>query len=309
MLNLNNPLYRVHDSSKIQKYMVCERLYFFKYVLGLNSENPIHNLIFGSCFHLAKEVLFLNGYSKESIDKAMDAFLLEYRKTYSEDTDDLFKGKFPGNVEKALLEYTLQFQTDTFETLFTEVAMSVPIGHDRIIYGKLDAVLKDGEKIFSLETKTSGALWAWWADQWLLKFQIDTYSHFLYSYFDPKQVEGIIIDGTIFRKNDIENLRVNCKRSFERISAWLWEANRHFDNLERDFEALANTKEDDLFMPAFPRRTECCIQYNRMCEFQDICAAWHNPLQHLNEVPSGYKIEHWDPRKEDAKVSLTTVGK
>jgi len=32
--------------------------------------------------------------------------------------------------------------------------------------------------------------------------------------------------------------------------------------------------------------------------------AWPNPLQRCDEPPLGFKVEYWDPRKEDARHEM-----
>lgn len=298
-------LHNVQDSTKLQCYLTCERLYFFTHILGFRPERPIHNLVFGSSYHKAKDVIFSEGYSLESIYKGYRAFLLEYRKDFSEDTDDDFSGKFPANVEKALLEYVKQYaEYDDFEVLHTEIAITVPIAGNRVIYGKMDAIMKDSRGYFSMETKTAGAMWSYTQEQWLMKFQIDAYSHFLYCYFNPKDVYGVIVDTTVFRKGGNEHIRIPVPKSPERLETWLWEANTIFDDLERDFDRMNDGKESDIYMRAFRRRTESCIQYNRICPMHDFCHAWNNPISRLDQIPMGYKVEHWDPRRGDIKVKL-----
>ncbi|KKN73979.1 hypothetical protein LCGC14_0395450 [marine sediment metagenome] len=303
--------HHIQDSTKLQKYLTCERQYFFEYVLGFRPERPIHNLVFGSSWHKAKDVLFSEGYSIKSIDKAYQAFLLEYRVDFSEDTDDDYKGKFPANAERALVEYVKQYaEYDDFKVLHTEIAITVPIGRNRVIYGKMDAIMQDNRGYFSLETKTAGAVWSYTQEQWLMKFQIDAYTHFLYCYFDPKDVYGVIVDTTIFKKQDKagrsqnEHVRIPVPKTPERLETWLWEANTIFSRLEEDFDKMNDGKESDIYMKCFPRRTESCIQYNRICPMHDFCHAWNNPLSRVGEVPMGYKVEHWDPRKKDVKVKL-----
>lgn len=304
--------HHVQDSTKLQCYMTCERKYFFEYVLGLRPERPIHNLVFGSSWHKAKEVLFSQGYSIESIDKAYEAFLLEYRKDFSEDTDDDYKGKFPANVERALMEYVKQYAAqDDFKVLHTEIAITVPISKNRVIYGKMDTIIGEYlQQIASLETKTAGALWSYTQEQWLMKFQIDAYTHFLYCYYDPKDVYGVIVDTTVFKKQDRKgvsqnsHIRIPVPKSPERLETWLWEANTIFNRLEDDFDRMNDGKESDIYMKCFPRRTESCIQYNKICPMHDFCHAWNNPLSRIGEIPMGYKVDHWDPRRGDVKVKL-----
>ena len=295
----------VQDASKMQEYMTCERLYFFRYVLGYTSEEPIHNLVFGSAWHLAKRVLLTNRpWTAEIIEAAYQAFLTEYRKTYHEATDlDLIKN--PARARLGLYSYAEQYADDDYKNLITEKGIVVPISDKWKLYGKMDSILQDDLRgIYSLEHKTAGRLYSYWADSWKLKFQVNLYHFFLYAYFPPEQVGGIVIDGTVFRKNEVEHVRVPVKKSPEAMEAFLFQATTLFQSLEDDFDRLSHSKPEDVVLKAFPRRTENCVKYNRLCPCFDICQAWENPLQHLDSIPAGYKVEHWDPRKEDAEVTI-----
>ncbi len=302
--------HNVQDSTKLQTYMKCHRQYFFEYVLGYTSEYPVHNLVFGSSWHKAKEVLLLSGYSADAVELAMQEFLKEYRKDFSEATDLDYKSKNPGNAELALLQYCKEFQRDEFEVKHTEIGITVLIGYsekykqDRTLYGKMDSICHDYRGLFSLEHKTAGAAWSYTMDNWNIKFQTSAYLHFMMSYYPPDEVYGIIIDETIFRKEN-ENNRIVVEKSLPFMESWLYEANKVYEELEDDFYALHNlTSDKDVVMKAFRRNTESCVQYNRICPMYEACVSWNNPLQHLDTMPAGYKVQHWDPRREDIKVKL-----
>lgn len=307
----------VQDSTKIQDYLTCERLYFYKYVLGYRNQDPIHDLEFGKAYHLAKEVLFSEGYSQASVDKGMKAFLKEYRKHFSEETDMDFHPKSPGNAELSLMEYILEYQDDQFKVKHTEIGITFLLPKGRVMYGKMDSIIEDEMKgMVSMDTKTSKAHWRYLEDSYQQKFQMLAYTFFLYSYYDPKDVYGVIIDQVILLKNGNSHFRIPVRPSltndktkiFNTLEAWLWEADSTLDNLERDFDRLSDCKEEDIIMKAFPRRTESCVKYNRICPLFDYCNINHNPLKKLDRIPSGYKIEYWDPRKEEVKVKLEVGG-
>lgn len=298
--------FRVMDSTKIQTYMTCPRKYFFEYILGYRPEDKNHNLVFGGAWHKAKDVIFTKGYSVESVEEAVEAFIKEYREHFTEETDLDFHPKSPGNAEIALYEYVKQYaEFDRFKVLHTEVGIAVPIAEDRVLYGKMDAINHDDLRgYFSLETKTAGAHWSYWDDQWLQKFQISAYAHFLYCHYPPEEVYGVIIDGSIFKKKENEHVRVPVPLTIEWLESWLWEANQWFDLVERDFKRLSMCQEGDAVMKAFPRNTESCVKYNRMCPLFDVCHARRNPTRDWDAIPAGLMIEHWDPRKEEVKTRM-----
>lgn len=304
------PTWAVQDASKIQGYMSCPRRYFYEYVLGWRSEIPNIHFEFGTAWHLAMEVLLREGYSEEAYIKAFREFLTHYRKSFDETWDEGNAPKNPGNALRALPMYGETYQDDNFDVLHIEVAGSVAIGPNRHIHFKTDTICHGAEGYFSLEHKTSARGFTMnWASQWTQKMQVGTYNHVLYSLYEPEQVYGVKINGAFFsnppktKKNgdpysgarDNTFKRVPVRRNLASMNAWLWEVNQWIDKIERDFQTLAETSENDIMMTAFPRNTERCTDYG-VCPFIDRCSHWHNPLQHIDEIPIGYKEEHWDPR-------------
>lgn len=300
--------FSVQDSTKIQDYETCPRLYFFRYVLGFRPDYPIHDLEFGIAWHLAKEVLYTDGYSEESVKKGMIKFEEYYRQFYPEIGDMDHFPKSPGNAELALMQHCIEFQNDNFEVLHTEVGATFLLSKGRIMYGKLDTIIRDlnmpKQQIKSIDSKTQGAHWSYLEDSYLQKFQSLAYTYFLYSYFEPSEVYGLVIESTIFKKTENELLRIPIQVNIDRLESWLWEAETIFDNIERDFDRLSSCKESDVIMKSFPRRTESCVKYNKICPLFQVCHAKNNPLQNINLIPAGFKIEHWDPRTQPTNVKL-----
>jgi len=68
-------------------------------------------------------------------------------------------------------------------------------------------------------------------------------------------------------------------------------------------ERLASCKDSDEIMMAFPRRTENCTKYFRICPYHDFCLTWSNPLQHCFEPPIGFEIDFWNPSTREETAS------
>lgn len=296
----NLDTFKVQDPTKLKCYIMCARDYFFRYVLGLHSEYRNHHLDFGIAWHRLQEQLLLLGYNETGMVAAYAAFEDYYRQYYSEETDMDYHPKSPANAYLGLLEYVKEYHNkDNFETLYTEVAISVPIGVDRVIYGKMDHIGQSKLGIFSLEHKTGSKQFSWWDNQWTNSIQVLTYTHFLCSWFDPDKVVGLIVNGSFFYEASVKHHRVKCLKNVVHLEGWLWEVNQLYDRLEADFSRLDKATADDIYLKAFQRNTESCIRYMKPCSYFDICHAWENPLQHMESLPVGMKVEHWDPRKEE----------
>jgi len=296
--------YDVLDSTKAQTYMSCPRLFFFQYILGFRPDRPIHALEFGKAWHLAKEVLFDEGYSEASVKKGMELFMGSYRQNFGEDTDMDFHPKSPGNAELALHNYIIDFKDDEFEVLATEIGCTFLLNKGRVMHGKMDSIVRDPLRgILSIDSKSAGAHWGYLEDSFQQKFQMLAYTYFLHSYYEER-IGGVMIDACIFKKSGNEQFRIPIEATLNHIEDWVFQADLLFDALEEDWNRLSKVKESDTIMKAFPKCTESCVKYNRICPMFEICNSWHNPLQKLDRIPSGMKVEFWDPRKEDVKTTM-----
>jgi hypothetical protein len=297
-----NHTWNIHDSSKIQCFMECPRKYFYRYMLGWEGSKPNIHLIFGEAWHRSMEHLLLNGYDSASIQGAYEVFMEYYRQHYDESTDLQMSPKSPLSVLPALIGYTNQWVGDDFEVLHTEVAGTVPIGENRFVNWRIDAVVKGPEGVFCLEHKTGSRLMKAWSDQWFLSMQVGTYSHVLYCLYDKEDVYGVKVNGTIFRKRDTEFIRVPIRKSLAAMKIWLHTVNHYMDMLKWNFETLAESSDKDDLLQAFPMNTTACTKYGT-CQYFDFCTTWNNPLQKLDRVPLGFEEKWWNPadREEGAK--------
>lgn len=297
----------IYDSSKVQAYMECPRKYFYRYVLGWETEDTSKDLVFGEAWHRVMETLLIEGYNNQAVKKAYERFIAYYRQHFTELQDANNYPKSPASVVPALVEYMSKYRTvDKFEVLYTEIAGTVAISDKRTIHFRLDSIVKGDEGIFSLEHKTGSRLGQTWIDQWTMKIQVGTYTHVLYSLYDPKDVYGIKINGVIFRKKGNAYIRVPIRKSVDMMNVWLWNINHFIDLIEWNMNEMMETTEDEVIMPAFPINSESCTKWGRPCEYLDFCSVWANPLQHCDEPPTGLIIRYWDPseREEDSDTVM-----
>jgi hypothetical protein len=294
----------IQDSSKIQNFMDCQRSYFYRYILGWQSEYPNNHLVFGEAIHLALEYLLLNDYSTNSIAKAMDLFLLKYREYFDEGTDELFSPKTPARVVDLLIEYCEKYKNDKhdFDVLYTEVAGTVSLSEDRAIAFRQDAICRGEEGIFSLEHKTKGgSIDSRWQNQWYLKTQIGAYTHVLNCLYPDENIYGVKINGLGILKTKFSFERIPVVKTNKSMKVWLWNTLYWLDQIYWNIDLLLNNcKESDSVMMAFPLNSESCNKYFG-CVYKDFCHAWANPLRRIDEVPPGFKIEYWNPLEKEAR--------
>lgn len=302
MMN-SHPTWKVHDSSKVQEYATCPRKYFFRYVLGWESDLPNKHLVHGEGWHRAMESL-LQG---EGVRTAFERYESYYRQFFSSDRDEANTPKNPAYTLLALTEYEAHYNpTQEFaKVLHTEVSGQAGIGDGRSLHFRLDAVVEDDKgKIVALEHKTSGYLSETWAAQWPLKIQTGTYTHALNCIFEADRLFGVIISGTFFKKSGPNFLRQPVRFSMRAMNRWMQNVHHWFDLIEWDFQLLEAQHEEDDFFSCFHQNTESCIKYNTVCPFYDFCMGEINPLRYASgPVPAGFRINYWDPRERDAQAN------
>lgn len=307
MILNTNKTWKIIDSSKLKDHLRCQRFYFYCHVLGWKPEFPSNHLIFGTAWHLPMEHLLLNGYDLDSVNDGYSLFETSYRQHLGPDTDEMFGAKTPLNAFLALSEYADEYKDDLdiHKVKYTEIAGSASIGHNRDLYYRMDSILENRNNglISSLEHKTGSRTWQW-EDQWPLSLQIGTYTHVLHCLYDRKKVEGVRMNATFFikrKKFKAEFMRPLIQKSLGGMNVWFNVVNYRFDLIEHSMEILDKESEDHEIMNSFPLNPEGCIKYGRICEYHDFCTAWPNPLKRCDEPPLGFKIEFWDPTKQEAK--------
>jgi len=317
----------VDDSTKLQTFKVCQRKYFLEYVLGWRPEEPNVHLVFGQAWHEAMEILALSlkfgdGYTNDVVEAAWGRLTEVYREQFPPYMDEVNAPKNPGNALIALTEYSEQYKHDDFDVLYTEVAGTAPLKIEdgevtRKIHFKVDTIIDDEDGFWSLEHKTSSRKSQSWIDQWSLKTQVGTYTHALYCLLNPRDVQGLKINGAFLRKqtksgkgNDFA--RYPIRKSKADMQDWLWTTNHWIDQVDWNFQQLARVSPEDDLLMAFPKNTESCTKYGT-CKYFHICTAWQNPLQHLDHPPVGFHVDRWDPREKEDEATFvakaTAAGK
>lgn len=313
--------WEVTDSTKLQCYKDCPRMYFYQYVLGWRRSTPNNHLQYGKAIHIAMEHLLLNGYDNDSLLEAFSLFNQEYRKVFGEETDDLFTPKTPDRTIQMLAEYCNLYKDDfnKYEVVMLdsnpmiEISGIVSVDGYYNLYFKMDSILrrlKDG-KIFSLEHKTKGGPFN---RQWRMDFplgtQVGTYTHALYCLFDPAEVLGVTINGLALKKTKtpmFEFERLPIWKTPSQMQTWQCHTVRWLAQLEYDFNQLVQAQEGDDVLVAFPMNERSCTKYFG-CPYHDFCLAWPNPLQRAWEPPIGFDVDFWDPRAEDKPGRTFNLG-
>lgn len=300
-----HPTWEILDSSKLQDYLTCPRLFFFRYVLGWDGEELNNHLIFGEAWHAAQEVLLLQGYTEDGILAAYRAFEDVYRRDLPEATDAALYPKTPARALDALINYVMFWREADMKQvpLHTEIAGTVPIMDGVLLHFRMDSIIQKDGLIFSREHKTGSRLDRAWQGQWTLKVQVGTYTHVLYCLYPPDEVDGVVINGAIFNKTKTQFVRIPIRKDPRAMQTWWWNVKDWTKRLLIDYERLHSCSRNDQTLMAFTMNTESCTKYFG-CPFMDYCSAWPNPLQYTESPPVGFTTRWWDPSARPAKVVL-----
>lgn len=293
-----NPIWNVLDSSKIEEYMTCPRRFFYRYILGWRPAVKSYHLVFGSAWHALMEHLLITGY--RDVPGAIKEFEKVYWTEINEQEDKENAPKNLANAIKGAISYAQKYNIEDAgcKVLYTEVAGSVPLTSEWSIHFKMDSILEDTNgMIFSLEHKTASSFSRQFVDKWTLAVQPNAYNHVLYSLFPEESVWGVKINGAAFFKSkDPDFIRVPVRRSIQMLDSWYANIIEWVGSYYDDLNALsvANTETNSLH--CFRQNTTSCTDYFG-CSYYPFCISWSNPLRYIDNVPVGFIVEHWDPRK------------
>ena len=308
-MNLDfNPIWNIYDSTKIQEYLDCPRMFFYKRILGWKRDMVIANdLQFGKAWHKAMEVIYQEGFDDASVLKAYnEGFLPCYREVFGPETDDLFTPKTPEIASRALVSYVMdpanRHDHDLFDVIKTEIAGIVPLSEDIEIVYKMDALMrrKDNGKYFCMEHKSKkNSFNRMWTDQWDQSVQVGNYNHALNMLIGYEETDGVVVNGAAFLKTKEDFTRIEVHKDKVMMQEHLWMVIDHISRMKLDLEILLDgASPDDNIMRCFAKNPQACTKYWG-CEMAPFCAAWPNPLKRIEEPPPGYVIEHWDPLAEE----------
>ena len=312
----------IQDASKLQLMMRCPRRYFYRYVLGWSYDIPNIHLIFGSAWHEAMAHLLLNGYSNAEVLVAYEKFLTYYRQYFSEEDDEIYHPKTPKRALLALIAYANHYAGDEFEVVehdgkkMVEIAGQISLTDDLELSFKMDSILRTSNGIISREHKTASSLWNW-DEQWYLSPQVGTYHYVLDSLYPEDSVAGIQMNAVAFKrtKDNVKRDQLDPSRhfDFQRVNIFktndqmqLWYNNTIWwmQFIQLQFDSLAECSDSDDLLYCFPQNPTDCSSYGQTCPYSDFCRFWKNPLQNLDRMPIGMKVEFWNPLKQESQVKL-----
>ena len=317
---------RLYSNNGISTWRKCARLYYFTHVRFWKPIGPKLDLVFGSSWHAAMDVIWAGAKTpdKESpalIDRAYDAFTetwtelgLPHPDEISPDDLDFFTPKTPQIAHEMLYEYWDArqhiFKDPSFELIDIERPFAVPLDpNDETLWyiGKLDKIFRFrnqvviGEHKSTRSYKKDGPFRSEYVDGFDPNSQVDGYLFAQHDMFSgTNKIGGVWIDAALAHKSVHDGFMfIPIEKKIEHLDAWLWETHYYIDQLEGNLEVLEErSAADTSYMAAFPKNTDSCGNFGG-CPYRDICRAFPHPGK-IEEPPPGFKYDRhtsWDEVK------------
>lgn len=321
---------RFYDNTRVQEFRRCPRKFYFRHVRDWEPTGFAPALVFGSSWHAAMDVVwkaFDDGErDKEAIvTHAYEEFVREWvdqggthpTEMYPEEANDILP-RHPSVGKEMLYEYVdarWTFFTDpAFKLIDIERAFAVPLDpkDETLFYvGRFDKVFSIGDDIYIGEHKTTSmysraaTFRPTFIDMFSPNSQVDGYAYAAHMLYGDK-VKAVWIDGALVHKKIHDGFKfIPVERKFSQLDAWLWETREWIRQMEGNWSIVNDGLADHAYMPAFPKNTNSCQDYNKNCAYASLCKMFPNP--HKQGCPAGFVENHWSPfdQLELDKIGLT----
>lgn len=310
----------LYDNTRVSCHRNCPRRFYWRHVRHLAPGLTKPALAFGSCWHTAMDAVWKVGTENNLMPDDIvanfgyAAFCEQWETEYeypmyenmSPDQRIEFGFRHDDTAFHMLHNYVVNRRSfmNRMKLIEIEQPFAVPIDPDdpNLFYvGRLDKVVEWEGRIWVIEHKTTssyrknGYFSPTWVDSFSPNSQVDGYLHALHMLYGDK-AKGVLIDGALVHKTVHEGFTfIPIERAMNQLDAWLWEVLYQIRVIQNDLKHYENFA-DAPFLPAFPKNTNSCIEFNSQCSYMDLCKFLPNPSARM-EVPQGFREEKWEPFK------------
>jgi len=239
---------RMYNSSCLNSYMGCPRLFYYEWIRKLKPKEVDPNMNFGSVWHEA----MLEWYKTNDKEKALKVF--GQLPTGINATDH--KTKEWG--ESIFKQYVLRYPNEPSKTLHLEKVFRIAIG-DRLFGGRIDRIEEWGEHIYVDDHKTTSRLGASFFVKFRPNVQIDGYCCACREIVG--RCNGAIINGI--------STAMKPKDRFQRFPSSRTDA--EMDQFRKVFTDWTDDIERDVEKNYFPMKTNYCSYWGKKCKFWELC--------------------------------------
>ena len=308
----SSPPPQYFDNSRLTAFMACPRSYFFRHVKHWGSVSTPIYFTFGSAWHKAMDVIWVNAdkFNQEDLlNMAHYAFNQVWDFEVEEDyIPDIREIRNPGLAREMLFEYLAMRHTQiaAYDVLEVEKAFIVPIieGTDIFYIGRIDKVFTERAGFYFAEHKTTtsykkdGGFQTSFIESFAPNNQIDGYIYQGKVAYGDK-FKGVNIDAALVHKSVHVFKTIPISRLEQITEGWIWETqywiNEIIDNLQF-YNNLLESGDEPVYMPAFPKKTSSCMSYQgyTTCAYHSLCRFQsENPT--FMECPDNFKVDEWKP--------------
>lgn len=308
---------RLYDNTRLSDFKRCPRLFYYRHVRNWRRDGTRVALAFGSAWHSAMEVVWAmlianERPNNEVAEVAMTAFIDTWTREGMPAPADIdyeqeqeLSPRTPGNALEMIHAYietrSPQLRSGELELISVERPFAVPLDpNDPTLFyvGKIDKIVRTKSKWRAIEHKTTTAyskgskFRGSFVDSFSPNSQVDGYLYALHM-LSPGAVDGVWVDAALVHKTEQGFKFIPIDRQLEQLDSWLWETRSWIDQVEANKARLEETGTQDRYMPAFPKNTNSCHDFNTSCSYLDLCKAWSNPVG--KPLPPGFVEDKWDP--------------
>jgi len=260
----------VSGNSYLSVFLTCRKKFKWKDILGLQPNTLDKNQETGSAAHIGLAEWHENHIPKVALDKAK-AYLESVNMSQEWDI-----------TEAILKAYFNKFKNSQLQLVIPEFETSIKIGSWTYTM-KIDGIAILDKHFYLLEHKTSGL----GSSLFFRKFQIDRqitgYMLGAQQACPDKEIIGVFVNGLFKPKRNKGGLgqvpepeRELFLRTEEQFKVFKEDTEAIFTEIENCKLAL------DRGLDWFYQNTEACVNFNRVCEYMELCK--YGPLPELIEA-------------------------
>jgi hypothetical protein len=254
---------------------------------------------------------------EDLVTRAMQAFQAEWTshgfpglEEMETDTYRQLSPRTPTTAMEMLYAYTderkVYLTTGDIELLSVERPFVVPLdpSNPRMFYcGRFDKLIRREGRVHGIEHKTTtayrknGPFRQSFTESFSPNSQIDGYlfaGHSLYG----REFKSIMVDAALVHASETGFRFLPIERHLAQLDAWLWETRYWINQIQANQRALTRHGLDHQYLAAFPKQTGACISFEQTCAYLDLCKARSDPTSYRDDIPLGYRSEHWEPFEE-----------
>ena len=300
--------------------MECPRKFLFQYIFHFRGGKNIH-LVFGSCWHYGKEVVYQHIQAGEKLtiksatQLAVSAFnklwLIEGAKAFP--NEDLIFPKSPGHAANVYYKYWTRYleEDQKHQILAVESPFALDLSQHTPglpnYIGRLDLVQikKRINSLLITDHKTTKAIYSTTLSGFEMSLQTAGYMIAGYMYYD--RIPEMMYNIALFQKTDIKFQRYTINKRKLELEQYFEDICYHVQNILIELTILKSDlqtclKRNDIINCFRRNPGYACTTFASPCSYKQICTMRNNPLLWQARPPKGFIINEWDPDTHEADM-------